>query len=177
MQSVRIQYSLRIKILPKNSNSLNRINFKPLDILAVFINTFEKSGITPFLGLRTFDVGEHGCTALTLGDEVGEDGGFTVADCAHLFVFDRVEPIVVFAEKVAAAVSGGKKECVSLKNRTKGGCPHHWGNNRRDMELSSYGETGLSSHRGMKGWKEGRLRKDIPYNLKILHVVNRFVAL
>jgi len=160
MQSILIQFAVRIKVLPKNSNALNRINFKPLDILPVFTDTFEKSGITPFLGLGTFDVGEDGCSALTFGEEVGEDGGFPVAECGDIFVSDRIQPVVVFAEKVAAAVSA---TCVSGNNRRRR-IVLITGKTTGDRECSSHDESGI--------W--GR---DVPYNLKILHVLNRFVAL
>jgi len=160
MQSIRIQFTVPIEVLPKNSHALNRINFKPFDILPVFINTFEKSGITPFLSLRTLDVGEDSCSALTFGDEVGEDGGFAVADFGDMFISDGVQPVVMFAEEVTTAISA---TCVSGNNRRRR-IVLITGKTTGDRECSSHDESGI--------W--GR---DVPYNLKILHVLNRFVAL
>jgi hypothetical protein len=104
MQSILIQLPIPIKILPENSDSLSRLDFKPFNVIAVVVDTLEETGITPFGGLGSFDAGEDCCAALAFGDEVGEDGGFAVAGCAHVVVLVGIEPVVVFAEKVAAAV-------------------------------------------------------------------------
>jgi len=105
MQSIRIQLSSTIIILPENSHALPGLDLEPLDVLAVVIDTLEESRLAPFGCLRAFDAGEDGGAALAFGDEVGKDGGFAVAGSAHAVVFVGVEPVVVFAEKVPSAVS------------------------------------------------------------------------
>jgi hypothetical protein len=104
MQRIRIQDTIPIEILPENSDALFGLDFEPFDVIAVVVDTLEESGIAPFGGLGTFDAGEDGCAALAFGDEVGKDGGFAVAGFAHVVVLVGIEPVVVFAEKVALAV-------------------------------------------------------------------------